>query len=63
MVKCNKNCKKCKQLNIRTDDKGYPYGYDCMKYGDSVFLSNFESTKEFKTDGDFKRLNLVDRYF
>lgn len=54
MVKCNKNCKKCKQLNVRTDDKGYPYGYDCLKYGDSVFQYEFESTKEFKTEEDFK---------
>ena len=53
MVKCNKNCNKCNQLNVRTDDKGYPYGYDCMKYGDSVFRSEFESTKEFRTKEDF----------
>lgn len=53
MVKCNKNCKKCKQLNVRTDDKGYPYGYDCLKYGDSVFQYEFESTKEFKTEEEF----------
>lgn len=52
MVQCNKDCKKCKQLNIRTDDKGYPFGYDCMKYGDSVFQTEFESIREFKTEED-----------
>ena len=23
---CNKDCEKCKQLNIKVDDKGYPWG-------------------------------------
>lgn len=55
MIQCNKNCNKCKQLNVRTDDNGYPYGYDCMKYGDSVFEADFESTKEFKTEEDFNQ--------
>ena len=54
MIKCNKNCNKCRQLNIRTDEKGYPYGYDCLKYGDSVFQDKFESTKEFKTEEIWK---------
>lgn len=36
-IKCNKNCKSCKHLNARADAKGYPYGYECMKYYDSVF--------------------------
>lgn len=53
MVQCNRNCNKCKHLNVRVDDKEYPYGYDCMKYGDSVFQSDFEDTKEFKTEEDF----------
>lgn len=53
MVQCNKDCKKCKQLNIRADDKGYPFGYDYMKYCDSVFRTEFESTKEFKTEEDY----------
>lgn len=50
MVQCNKNCKTCRRLNVRTDKKGYPYGYDCLKYEDSVFPSEFESTKEFHTN-------------
>lgn len=53
MTRCNRNCKKCKQLNIRVDDKGYPYGYECMRYGDSVFQHEFENTKEFKTEDDY----------
>ena len=53
MVKCNRNCKQCKQLNIRTDNKGYPFGYDCIKYKNSVFQTEFESTKEFKTEEDY----------
>lgn len=52
MVECNKDCSKCKQLNGRTDDKGYPFGYDCMKYGDSVFREEFSSTKVFKIAED-----------
>lgn len=47
MISCNRNCEKCRQLNIRTDDKGYPFGYDCLKYGDSVFREQFQSTKVF----------------
>ena len=48
MVQCNRNCEKCKQLNVKTDDKGYPFSYECMKYEDSVFLYEFGNTKEFK---------------
>ncbi len=47
MISCNRNCEKCRQLNIRTDDKGYPFGYDCLKYGDSIFREQFQSTKVF----------------
>lgn len=48
IVECNKDCSKCKYLNGKTDDKGYPWGYECMKYGDSVFMEEFENTKTFK---------------
>lgn len=48
-IVCNKNCNKCSKLNVRTDDKGYPYGYECMKYGDSVFRKEFLNTKYFIT--------------
>lgn len=48
IISCNRNCEKCRSLNIRTDDKGYPFGYDCLKYGDSVFLEQFKITKTFK---------------
>lgn len=55
MVECNKDCSKCKQLNRRTDDKDYPFGYDCMKYGDSVFMEQFGNTKMFKAAEDYKK--------
>ena len=32
VMQCIKNCRKCKQLNGKTDDKGYPWGYECLKY-------------------------------
>lgn len=47
MKKCNKNRNKCKQLNTRTDDRGHPFGYECMKYNDSVFKRDFLDAKEF----------------
>lgn len=49
IIECNKDCNKCKQLNIKTDDKGYPWGYECMKYRNSVFRDEFENTKTFKS--------------
>lgn len=47
---CNRDCKKCSQLNAKTDPLGYPWGYECMKYGDSVFPEDFDSTKEFEKE-------------
>ncbi len=49
-MKCKKDCRKCSQLNVRIDDKGYPYGYDCLKYGDSVFEEQFTNEKSFDKD-------------
>lgn len=49
MIQCNKNCENCKYLNGRTDNKGYPFGYECMRYGDSVFKEQFKDVKVFKT--------------
>lgn len=45
---CNKDCLKCNYLNTKADSKGYPWGYDCMKYGDSVLEKDFSSTKFFE---------------
>lgn len=50
--------KQCKYLNARTDDKGYPYGYECLKYEDSVFEDEFTNSKIFKTH----RLKLLRNY-
>ena len=44
---CNKDCTKCNYLNIKTDSKGYPWGYDCMKYENSVLEKDFSNTKFF----------------
>lgn len=47
MIECNHECTKCKHLNIKVDYKGYPWGYECLKYGDSVFKSEFCEKKKF----------------
>lgn len=44
---CNKKCKKCRFLNTKTDNKGYAFGYECLKYGDSVFENDFSNIKFF----------------
>lgn len=44
---CNRDCSKCKYLKTKTDSKGYPWGYDCMKYGNSVLEKDFSNTKFF----------------
>ena len=59
MIKCNKDCKKCKHLNARVDNKAQPFAYDCMKFGDSVFDSEFKNTKEFKTKEDYQNDNKI----
>lgn len=52
MIICNKDCTKCKHLSGRADDKGYPFGYECLKFGDSVFREYFGDTKEFQIEGE-----------
>lgn len=44
---CNKMCDTCKHLNTKVDSKGYPWGYDCLKYHDSVFYDSFHNSKYF----------------
>ncbi len=48
MVTCSRDCSKCKKLNTNTDDKGYPWSYECLKYGDTVPPEAFSSTKTFQ---------------
>ena len=48
-MECSRDCTKCRSLNTLTDDKDYPWGYECMKYGDTVQREDFRSTKEFAT--------------
>lgn len=60
LIECNKDCNTCKQLNGRIDDKGYPFGYECMKYGDSVFLEQFGDSKVFKTKKDLSKEDIIE---
>lgn len=46
-IQCNKECNNCKYLGARTDEKGYPFGWECLKYNDSINKEDFQSTKEF----------------
>lgn len=50
MIRCNEDCKACMNLNTRTDDKGYPFAYECMRYKEAVAPCEFTSTKEFETE-------------
>lgn len=50
IIECNKDCNKCRHLSGRTDNKGYPFGYECMKYSDSVFKEIFRDTKLFRKE-------------
>lgn len=47
-VTCNKDCNKCKQLSGRTEKNGQPWGYECLKYNDTVERTQFQSTKTFR---------------
>ena len=49
MKTCNKGCETCKNLNTRVDAQGYPFGYECLKFGNTVEKSEFLSTKTFNT--------------
>lgn len=40
IIECNKDCTK-------VDDRGYPWGYECLKYGNSVLQEDFRNTKTF----------------
>ena len=47
MTICDRDCEKCSRLNIKVDKLGYPWGYECLKYGDSVIRKIFKDVKEF----------------
>lgn len=64
MIKvCNKDCSKCSSLNTKIDSKGYPWGYDCLKYGDSVLQEDFSDTKVFSIFKNTKEEKVSDRVF
>ncbi len=44
---CNRDCSRCRYLSARTDDKSYPWAYECLKFEDSVFREDFKNTKVF----------------
>lgn len=50
IVQCNRDCSSCQQLNTKTDKNDIPWGYDCLKYGDSIFNTEFTSTKQFEVE-------------
>lgn len=47
MAECNRNCERCRSLNYKTDNNGYPWSYECMKYNDTVDRHKFTETKVF----------------
>lgn len=48
MNSCNKDCSTCRYLNGRTDDKGYPFAWECLKYELSEILTpdKFKDSKQ-----------------
>ena len=51
-VKCNKDCHKCRKYgSAKTDDKGYPFGYECLKYDEVIDLENVAKEKIFLVFG------------
>lgn len=47
-VKCSKDCRKCNKYgSARTDDKGYPFGYECLKYNEAIDLQDVNKEKVF----------------
>jgi len=40
---CYKNCAKCQDLNVKTDDTGYPYEFECLRHDKSL---DFETVKK-----------------
>ena len=47
-IVCNRNCEKCRSLNGRAEKNGQPWGYECLKYGDTIEADQLHSTKTFR---------------
>ena len=45
--KCNRDCRKCRSASARTDDKGYPFGIECLKYNDCLDINMATKEKIF----------------
>jgi hypothetical protein len=46
-IVCNKNCRKCGKLNAKTDDKGYPWAWECLKFNERIPQERLERSKTF----------------
>ena len=47
-VRCNKDCRKCKKYgSAQTDDKGYHFWYECLKYNEAINLQDIDKEKVF----------------
>lgn len=46
-ITCNKNCRKCGKLNAKTDDKGYPWAWECLKFNERIPQERLEHSKTF----------------
>lgn len=47
-VICNRDCGRCRSLNGRAEKNGQPWGYECLKYGDTIEKEQLHSTKTFR---------------
>ena len=45
--KWNRDCRKCRAASARTDDKGYPFGIEFLKYNDSLDVQMATKEKTF----------------
>ena len=59
VVECNRDCRKCSKLSADVDDFGYPWGWECLKYADSV-IERFEEVKRFAIRRTDKEQELTD---
>jgi hypothetical protein len=39
---------KCKKASARVDDKGYPFGIECLKYNDCIDIQQAKKEKQFE---------------
>ena len=49
-IKCGKDCRECEQGSVRIDNKGYPFGYECLKYKEDIGIEEVTEEKIFLVD-------------